>query len=287
MSRKLGAWRRVGLFAGVVALMATGLSGLASAAEEEGSKNLSVPAVYIGTGGPALHSACGAVVSPTGETSTFPDDFLEPLTGVASGEYYVQGEDVWQAECTTADAGLLVTPTWGDNLTGAPLKVGTPIRVELGLLADTAVYQMTGFEVVKLTDELDRYATYGTMGYPVTNPFGEVRVWAADATYSIYHQNTNTYVVPETAFSAEINSTGRIVYGAQFTAEKEGLYTITFESPKVDVATVGVHTTSIEILVSKAGGGGGGRPDNPGGGGGGRPDNPGGGGGGGPKGPRS
>jgi hypothetical protein len=78
--------------------------------------------------------------------------------------YWIQGEDTWQADCMTALANSVeVEAEWGDNLTSAPLKQRTPIRVEIGLLANAASYPMTGFEVEKLTPELlDRYATYGT-----------------------------------------------------------------------------------------------------------------------------
>lgn len=288
-------WRRaVLLLVGLVALITTSLPGLASAAEEEGGKNLSVPAIYIGSGGPATWAPCGAAVAPTGDTSTHPDAFLLPLTGVTPGEYYLQGEDLWQASCMLGTSGLAVDPAWGDNLTGAPLKVGTPIRIEIGLLPNdmTPYASMTGYDVVKLTDELDRVATYGTLGMPET-PYPEVRVWAADATYSVQSVD-GAYLVPAgTPFGAEINSTGRIVYGAQLTVMKAGTYVLTFSSPNV-VFDDGDGTTTISITVnasSGGGGGGGGRPDNPGGGqggGGGRLDNPGAGqaGSSGPRGPR-
>ncbi|MEZ5260742.1 MAG: hypothetical protein R2755_02965 [Acidimicrobiales bacterium] len=65
-----------------------------------------------------------------------------------------------------------MTAEWGDNLTGAPLKQRTPIRVEVGLLDGAAAGSMTGFDVDNLTPTLlDRYATYGTndaSGIPAT-----------------------------------------------------------------------------------------------------------------------
>ena len=57
-----------------------------------------------------------------------------------------------------------VTAEWGDNLSGdAKLKVGSPIRVELGLFDYTGA-PMQGYTVVKLEPAaLDRESAYGTL----------------------------------------------------------------------------------------------------------------------------
>lgn len=227
---------------------------------EEAANSLSVPAVFVPDtiGSPPLGFACGAAVLPTGETTYF----AAPFTGT-SGEYYVQGEDAWQASCATDADGLAVTADWGDNLTSAPLKAGTPIRVEMGLLADDAAgLAMTGFTVFKLTDELDRLATYGTLGTAET-PFAEVRVWDAGAGLRIVR--SDGFVVYDGPFTAEVNSTGRVVYGFNWQKPLAGVYTIIFTSPNVAISglaagdngvVVDTHTATIEVTVAvKAGGG--------------------------------
>ena len=188
---------------------------------EETTNNLSVPAIFVPSVG---------VGTPT---CTVDDDtvYLDPLEmSVAFPGYYIQGEATWQADCGTAAIDTVTaTAAWGDNLTSAPLKQRTPIRVEMGLMADALTYQMTGFSVVKLTDELDRLATYGTDGVPVS-PFGEVRVWNAGAQLKI--SNDAGVVVYDGPYTAEINSTGRVVYGYNWQKPVAGTYTIAFYAPE-------------------------------------------------------
>jgi hypothetical protein len=238
-----------------------------TAAEETAANNLSVPAVFVPSVGLTLNYACGTAVDPDDVTTNVKNVF-------PSGEYYVQGEDLWQAGCTTAAAGTVtVGAEWGDNLTNAPLKARTPIRVEMGLLGDTTTYPLTGFEVVKLTDELDRYATYGTLGAAET-PYAEVRVWDAGARLTIKTADGLTTVFDGEA-TAEINSTGRVVYGFNWARPVAGDYVITFYAPNVTIATtdagtiVNTHTVTLPVKVaSKAGGGGAGQGGGHGGGGG-------------------
>lgn len=279
ISRK-SLWRGVALFAGTSALMATSMAGAFSAPGgipgpppggggggggggghqpgEETSNNLSVPAVFVPSVGVGSPVCDGTARPAAGDTSTFPEDFVLPLAGVATGEYYVQGEDTWQAGCTAAAAGVLTAvPAWGDNLAGgsAALKVGSPVRVEVGLT--TTGYSLTGFDTVKLTDQLDRLATYGTLGVAET-PYEEVRVWSSDAEFSI----TGPVDIALQSMGAEINSTGRVVYGYNWRPSVAGEYTIHFQAP-----AVGITTADITVTVSGSAGGGGGR----GGGGGGGP----------------
>lgn len=276
--------------AAAVSLMLLGLGPMNAAAEETGN-NLSVPAIFVpgvGVGTPIC----------TAEDNTDLPDPLE-VSSLYPG-YWIQGEATWQADCTTADAATAGLE-WGDNLTSAPLKAGTPIRTEVGLLAPTTAHTMTGFEVEKLTpEELDRYATYGTDdGSGIAN-YPEVRVWNAGAQLSIV--SSNGLEVYDGEYTAEINSTGRVVYGYNWQKPLSGDYTITFYVPDVTLASTDAGTLvdsdgdgaydSVELDVTVGmkggGGGGGGKPvDPPGGGGGGKPDQPpGGGGGGGPRGPR-
>lgn len=243
----------------------------------ETANNLSVPAVFVPStsGAPTLNFPCGDPVAASGETTYFPAlPVSENLpNGVTAGNYYVQGEDSWQAGCTTAAAGTVsVTAAWGDNLVSAPLKARTPIRVEMGLMGDTSVYSMTGFDVVKLTDELDRYATYGTLGV-ADAAYGEVRVWDAGARLTI-KSTDGTLTVFDGEATAEINATGRVVYGYNWSRPVLGTYTITFTAPNVTITgadagyVVDTHTVAIDVTVKAKGGSGG----SPGGGGGAIPD---------------
>lgn len=247
--------------------MAKGGPPVGTEEEEAAANNLSVPALFVPELG--LGVTCGVLptdfVAPTGVPTLFDpaDPFV--LNDVVYGEYYVQGEDDnWQASCTTMGAGIVdVTADWGDNLTGARLKAGTPIRVEMGLLADEAAFNLTGFSVVKLTDELDRYATYGTLGLAET-PYPEVRAWDAGATLSIIRDSGDMVVYNDVA-TAEINSTGRVVYGYNWQQPEPGVYTITFTAPNVtfvgtDVGSLvdGDTVTLVVNVAATAGGGGGG-----------------------------
>lgn len=250
--------------------------------DTEVSNNLSVPAIFVPStaGAPGLNFACGDVVDPTtvtdNATVAFPDAFDNPLAGMPAGDYYIQGEDKWQASCATATAGTVpdgetevlhdvyVDVGWGDNLVGAPLKVGTPIRVEVGLLVqDAATLGMTGYTVRKLTNELDRLATYGTRGTgdDTSAAYAEVRAWDTDATFSI--TGPDGTVVAGPTITAEINATGRVVYGYLFKTQVAGTYTLTFNAPNVGIGTAAshVHSASLNFDVNAKGGGGGGGED--------------------------
>ncbi len=235
---------------------------------EEAGNNLSVPALFIPglTGAPPLtFGTCGEATAPEDVATNVPSTFSAPLAPAPAGDYYVQKEDKWQAECAAAGAGAEVTADWGDNLTGAPLKAGTPIRVETGLLVnDGAALGMTGFTVWKLTDELDRLATYGTRGAADRNDaFAEVRAWDAGARLKIVRDDG--FIVYDGAFTAEINSTGRVVYGYNWQKPLAGTYTITVSAPNVNITGIAAGDNGEVVngeavitvtVASKAGGGG-------------------------------
>lgn len=234
----------------------------------ETANNLSVPAVFVPTVGMTLNFPCGVPFDPdevlTNATTAFPTlPVSENLpSGVTAGDYYVQGEDKWQAGCTTAAAGTVsVAAAWGDNLVSAPLKARTPIRVEMGLMGVTVpTFDLTGFDVVKLTDELDRYATYGTLGVAET-PYDEVRVWDSGAWLTI--KSTDGTTVYDGEATAEINATGRVVYGYNWSRPVLGTYTITFTAPNVTITgadagyVIDSHTVAIDVIVKAKGGSGG------------------------------
>jgi hypothetical protein len=232
-----------------------------------GTNNLSVPTIMIGGGFTGV--VCPGTLSyPTGG----------PLTGyeVSPDDYYwLQGVSTWQAECATASSAT-ATAEWGDNLGGdAKLKVGSPIRVELGLFDDTGL-EMDGFTVVKLEpSELDRVSAYGTLatsdgegGWDATAEPLPVRVFDAGVTFSVKNVATGEFVVLEGSNpTAEINATGKVVYGYNLRVPAAGEYEITFVIPSVNISgvDVGTYTTdpdeddtvTLVITVQNGGGGGG------------------------------
>lgn len=230
--------------------------------------SLSVPALFVGTNPYGL-TCDGSYRAPVGD----------PLTAFpVAGYYYVQGVHSWQASCREGYTAATARAEWGDNLAGdAMLKVGKPIRVEVGLFAETvdgtAVPDLTGLTVVKLEpDELDRLAKYGTeavsdgsggwMANPVT-PFAETRVWAQGATLRIYPVGSPDDPVVSVPASAEINATGRVVYGYNLRVYQVGEYVLEFTFPGVTISGVDVGdfnggTVQLTISVGTGGGGGGG-----------------------------
>ena len=126
-----------------------------------------------------------------------------------------------------------VVAAWRDNLTGdAKLKVGSPIRVEMGL--DAGTQGMAGYTVEKLEpDELDRVSPYGMLSdltVSKKDPYPETRVWDQTAHLTIT-SSTGDVVVDEPA-TAEINATGRVVYGYNLRVPAAGTYSITLQRPE-------------------------------------------------------
>jgi hypothetical protein len=248
----------------------------------EAAQNLSVPTIMVG--GAVGTFACGgsdeapsALVPPTGT----------PLTNYeAPGYYWVQKVHVWQAQCFHAGAAS-VFGAWGDNLSGdAKLKVGSPIRVEL-VLTNTADYSATitngtlqGYTVIKLQPSLlDRLSAYGHLAggdeaggwtdIPRDFTQAEWLVHDAGITFSVCKvvDGVVTDDCPVPAGSnptAEINATGKVVYGYNLRVSAAGTYRVQFtSSPTVEFTGVdagGVlddNNVYIDIVVTPGGGGGG------------------------------
>jgi hypothetical protein len=233
--------------------------------EETTANSLSVPAVFVGTD-PFGLTCDGSVKPPDGQT---------PTTGFTlPGYYYVQGVNTWQAQCSEGATSATATAEWGDNLSGdAKLKVGSPIRVELGLFESPAT-AMTGWEVVKLEPaQLDRVSPYGTLatetspGVFTSTPLTTLpnRVWAP-GTLKIYSVATPEPPVFDGAATAEINATGKVVFGYNLRVTAPGNYTIEYTFPAVTMTGIDAgliindgHTAQLTIAVIAGGGGGGGR----------------------------
>jgi len=241
--------------------------------EPGGTNNLSVPTIMIGTN-PFTGVTC-PLLAPTYPTGTPLDGYeLDPLL-----YYYVQGVHTWQAECASGDpaengvASVTATAEWGDNFGGdAKLQVGKPLRVEVGLFDDTSL-QMSGFDVVKLEpSKLDRESAYGTLatedgagGWSATAEVLPARVFDPAVTFSVKNVATGVFVVPEGSNpTAEINATGKVVYGYNLRVSEVGSYEITFVIPNVDITGVdigtyetvadGPDTVTLEIDVIAGGG---------------------------------
>jgi hypothetical protein len=273
------------LAAGTLTVAAGGAAyGKGGPPTSESAQNLSVPTIMVG--GSAGGLTCGidadspsVLRRPTGT----------PLTGYeVAGYYWVQKVHTWQAQCFAADTAL-VHGAWGDNLEGdAKLKVGSPIRVEL-VLDNLTDYSATtgpllGYTVMKLEpSKLDRYSAYGHLAggdaefgftdLPATFTFDQWLVHDAGITFSVQNLTTLAYAVPlGTSPTAEINATGKVVYGYNLRVTEQGPYRITFKTSSavkfdsVDIGGLidldgdesnGYEAVFIDITVV---GGGGSRP---------------------------
>lgn len=245
--------------------------------EETAAQNLSVPTIMVG--GAVGGLICGtpdapsALVPPTGTPLT---DYEVP------GYYWVQKVHTWQAQCFN-DVEAVAFGAWGDNLAGdAQLKVGSPIRVEIVLqnLTDysATIPSLQGYEVIKLeTSKLDRESAYGHNAgspetgftdFPVDLGSASWLVHDAGITFSVLNLDTNTYAVPPgTSPTAEINATGKVVYGYNLRVGVAGPYRIQFTSSPLVVfngvdagGQIDANNVYIDINVVTGGGGGGGKP---------------------------
>lgn len=262
-----------------VAANAKGPGGGGPPMDEAGGNNLSLPAIMIGAFPNFSCDEAGVWAALVGPTT-------DPLTGYEvepTGHFFVQGEHTWKAPCMIPTEGSIVhvDGAWGDNLGGdALLKTGSPIRVEIVMYdaGDLAAGQQ-GYYVIKLEPSLlDRESAYGhaatgSSGAWLTDPktvgdalpdattFNAV-VYDASAWLTITEVATGHKVVDEAA-GAEINATGKIVYGYNLRVVEAGKYLITYEMPNVvfdscDIGTCEVGTATLEIEVISGGGSGGG-----------------------------
>ncbi len=242
--------------------LANAKNGGARPGGEEAGNNLSVPTYFVPDriGAPTLRVDCRQ--APTGPTEKW-----------GGFDYYMQkSAATWSAPCSD-EPGARVTAVWGSNLINdRTMRAGRPIRVEMQLWhnEDSA----PGYDIVNLTPDLpDRQASYGTLGIPdgvVQFPY---MVWAAGANLTITSVPGGT-IVYDGPMSAEINSSGKVVYGhnwgiAKADAPEPGRYKLVFTIPATNGTVITAaddegaqnvrftaKTATVGIEVGPAGGGG-------------------------------
>lgn len=215
-------------------LVAAKKGGAQPGGEDPSGNNLSVPTYFVGPNADAATGSFAvrcpsAAVPPAGD----PDGYFDP-PDAAAGRYYLQGVSDWQAECKISVAAKGVIAVWGDNLiNGKPFQPNKPIRIEMKLETNR---NGTGYPVVKLEDTLDRLALYGTKGSPKTMPY---MVWGpGQSNLAILNEELHQIGDPLT-MGAEINSTGKVVYGYSWRASA-GTYWLKFTAPS-GVTIAGVN----------------------------------------------
>jgi hypothetical protein len=91
----------------------------------------------------------------------------------------------------------------------------------------------------------------------------------AGITFSVLNRDTGVYAVqPGTNPTAEINATGKVVYGYNLRVSAAGTYRIRFYAPSVtftgvDAGTFDANNAYLDIVVGGGGGGGGGKKGRP------------------------
>ena len=253
----------------------------------EAGFSLSVPAIIAG-GSSKFAISCpadwSALTVPSKAPVFYPDACALTHDGevcVAAGNYFVQRDGAWQAPCKTYET-ITAIGAWGDNLAGdAMLKVGSPIRVELVLWNESVESDgQQGYKVIKLEPaELDRLSDYGHLA--VDNGDGTFSAKPLDvgtvvhdpaATLQIVRLDDGSVVFDGIA-GAEINATGKIVYGHNLRVSLPGMYRITYTLPNVTLtaceepaAVCANNEAYLDIEVVAGGGGGGGKGGGQGGG---------------------
>jgi hypothetical protein len=281
------------LVAGATAMAAQGVPGPGGGGgggnkpPTEAGFSLSVPAIMAGGTGkftvncPA--NAWSTLTVPSKAPVFYAAACAETHDGevcVDEGHYYVQRDAAWQAPCMVSETANAIG-AWGDNLAGdAMLKVGSPIRVELVLWNYSVESDgQEGYKVTKLEPaELDRLSDYGHLA------FDNAGTWEAtamdvgtivhdpEATLKIERLDDGSVVFNGIA-GAEINATGKIVYGHNLRVAMPGMYRLTYTLPNVTLdgceeleAICANHEAYLDIEVVGGGGGGGGKGGGQGGG---------------------
>ncbi|WNM25185.1 hypothetical protein [Demequina capsici] len=262
----------------VAAMLATPAAAKGRPTAEDFGNNLSQPSMYVlGEGVTAIPStapqprvACDGAPHAPG---------TDGVPATTDGYWLQKTAATWGGTCVTASQAT-VRVDWGDNLMGdTALKAGKVIRVEVGLEAlttsggDLTPAEAIGYTIVNLSEEgvPDRLAVYGTAD-TVGSP-SPVMVWDHDADLTIATRADDGSVSDSftTVATAEVNSTGKIVYGFNWGQKGDfppaGDYVITFTvSDDTTIASVvgwdpdtmerHDHSVSLDITLSASAGGG-------------------------------
>ena len=242
--------------------------------EEEYGNNLSFATKFV----PA--------VPATGEASFLRLPCLESPTNPSGPEctlfpgYWCQKTAAtWQAACSESLGPVGVTATWGANLLGdATISAGRPIRVEMVLTEAGGAPINPGYRVIKLTDELDRLATYGTDGTVQNTDFTVLDVGATLRIETCENLGcaTPSVILPDTEFTPEINSLGNVVYGYNWGTKGKtnspaaGIYKLTFTAKNTMIVSApgaqncgALENCTYVIIDVRQSSGGGGPPNRP------------------------
>ena len=259
-----------------------GTGGGGGGGETTLGNNLSLPTLFSPStgaqGAPSLRVQCT-------ESPKAPGSDGEAATFLYDGSYYwvQKTAATWSAPCANREPGLSVVADWGDNLTGdGRLSAGRPIRVEMRLIENGSLGTANlGYEVIKLTpDVADRDATYGTKGDQLSQPY---TVFDSGAKLTIDKCTDTNCTALQPIYSgdisAEINSTGAVVYGYNWGikatgAAANGVYKLTFTPNNVNIVSVvdpkanlcAGATENCTYIYVTVGTSGGGKPPGKGGG---------------------
>jgi len=226
-------------------------------------------------------------VPATGEASFLRLPCLESPTNPSGPEcnlfpgYWCQKTAAtWQAACSESLGPVGVTATWGANLLGdATISAGRPIRVEMVLTEAGGSPVNPGYRVIKLTDELDRLATYGTDGTVVLTDYTVLDVGATlriETCETLGCATPSGTILPDTEFTPEINSLGNVVYGYNWGTKGKtnspaaGIYKLTFTAKNTMIVSApgaqncgALENCTYVIIDVRQSSGGGGPPNRP------------------------
>lgn len=262
------------------------------AAETTITNNLSTPTIW----------SEGLTLSPRGTYGAPVFDGASQDVTTASGDtvtVWLQGDELnsWQAENTVATAPVNVSQVdWGDNIESRTLSLTSPIRVETTLLENLTT-PMTGFTMYSAggTKDAEQFGTdqttYSSTQADIYSGCARLTIQRLDisrddpyisrltwdpvngqwtGTGLVAAPIVNTGVWSGGSFGAEINGSGSVVYGYNWspTGLTAGDYRVTFSlDPNCPVATLNTFitpdttiytSTETATALPAAGGGGGG-----------------------------
>lgn len=149
------------------------------------SNNLSFPVIWADSNGPALTLRS---VPGTNPSDVLPQALVtEPWSTMVGSQYaYAQGVagNAWQAEnraLLSGEVAAISEIDWGDMLESAPIKLGSPVRIEVTMYLSSVV--MTGFEMSLLANASSPEEVQGTLSSLRASPAAPVDESGLSKTY--------------------------------------------------------------------------------------------------------